>query len=387
MKRQYILIVLIIIAGLVFGIKYLSRKKPVVVAVKEVEVGTVESTVSNTRAGSVKAGHRALLAPALGGQIASLDVQKGDKVRKGEILLTLWNKDLKADVALARGQLAVDQANARQSCLLAENARHQAERQQGLRRYKATSDSDYEDALATANAKTAACEAARAQIEVDQARLDSAKAMLERTLLTAPFDGVVAQVNGEVGEYVTPSPPGIPTLPAIDLIAAGSLYIAAPIDEIDAARIKPGLEARITLDAFAKRVFNGKVRSISPYVLEQAKQARTVEIEVDFLSTEDESDLLVGYSADAEIVIDSRKDVLKVPTESIMEGDSVYVLQSGDNHVERRKITTGLGNWRFTQVLSGLAKGEKVVVTVDREGLADGVKAEVDTSAREPKGK
>ncbi len=383
MKRPYLLILLIVVVCLVFGIKYLTRKKPVMVVVKEVTIGTVESTVSNTRAGSVKARHRAMLAPAIGGQIASLNVEKGDIVKKGDILLTLWNKDLKADLELVEGQLAVDQATARQNCLLAENAEHQAKRQTELRQYSSTSESTYEDAVAEAKAKRAVCQAAEAQTKADGARIELAKAQLEHTILTAPFDGIVAEVNGEVGEYATPSPPGIPTLPAVDLINMDSLYVAAPIDEIDAAQIKPGMETRITLDAFPKRVFKGKVRSISPYVLEVAKQARTVEIEADFLQPAKDVTLLVGYSADVEIVIDSRKDVLKIPTESIMEGGYVYVLHPDDNHIERRKITMGLSNWRFTQILNGLVAAEKVITTVDREGLADGVKVAVDTGANE----
>jgi HlyD family secretion protein len=161
------------------------------------------------------------------------------------------------------------------------------------------------------------------------------------------------------------------------------LYISAPIDEIDASHIKPGMETRITLDAFPKQIFQGKVRSISPYVLELAKQARTVEIEVDFTNPTREANLLVGYSADVEVVIDSRKNVVRIPTESVMEGGYVYVFHSDDNHIERRKIETGLSNWRYTQVLSGLKDGEMVVTTVDREGLANGVKAVIDKTAQE----
>ncbi len=383
MKRTYLLIALVVIVSLVVGVKYLTRKKPVTVVVKDVSVGTVEYTVSNTRAGSVKARHRAKLTPTIGGRIATLNVQKGDKVKKNEILLTLWNKDIKADEKLAEGQLEVALATARETCLLAENAERQAKRQVALKRKNSTSESIYEDAVAAARAKRAACEAAQAQKDVGIARVDSAKAMLERTILTAPFHGIIAEVNGEVGEYVTPSPPGIATLPAIDLINMDSLYIAAPIDEIDAAQIKPGMETRITLDAFSKKVFKGKVRSISPYVLEQAKQARTVEVEVDFVEPSVENNLLVGYSADVEIVIDSRKDVMKVPTESVLEDGYVYVYHPDDNHIERRKIKTGLSNWRFTQVVSGLEAGEKVVTTVDRAGLADGVQATVDKNAQE----
>ena len=62
-------------------------------------------------------------------------------------------------------------------------------------------------------------------------------------MLTAPFDGVVAEVNAELGEYVTPSPPGIPTPPAVDLIDDRCLYVTAPIDEVDAPEIRTGMPA------------------------------------------------------------------------------------------------------------------------------------------------
>jgi HlyD family secretion protein len=91
-------------------------------------------------------------------------------------------------------------------------------------------------------------------------------------------------VNGEVGEYLTPSPPGIMTLPAIDLIDDTCLYVSAPIDEVDAAQLKIGMGGRITLDAYRGKHFTGKLRRIAPYVLALEKQARTVEVEVDFES-------------------------------------------------------------------------------------------------------
>ena len=382
MKRSYLLIVLLVSIGIFLGFRYLTRTKPVTVAIQEAETGTVESTVANTRAGSVKARHRARLAPAIGGQIAILNVQKGDVVKQGQILLTIWNKDLQAELKLAQGQVVAAEATARENCLLADYAGRQARRLTELKRHSSTSESSFEDAVATAEAKKAACQAAEAQRLVSQAKVDAATAMIERTLLTAPFPGIVAEVNGEVGEYITPSPPGIATLPAIDLINMDTLYVAAPIDEIDAAQIRPGMEARITLDAFPKRTLRGRTRSISPYVLEQAKQARTVEIEADFLDPVENSTLLVGYSADIEIVLDSRQEVVKIPTESVLEGGYVYVLHPDDNHIERRKITPGLSNWKFTQIISGLVKSEKVVTTIDREGLADGVKAVIDKSTK-----
>ena len=72
---------------------------------------------------------------------------------------------------------------------------------------------------------------------------------MSSSVLRAPFDGIVAEFNGKGGEYLTPSPPGIQTLPAVDLIDDSCIYVNAPIDEVDAVRLKLGMSARITLDA------------------------------------------------------------------------------------------------------------------------------------------
>ena len=94
-----------------------------------------------------------------------------------------------------------------------------------------------------------ACQAARDEAKVAQANLDINNVLLEETFLRAPFAGIVAEINGEIGEYVTPSPPGVATPPAVDLIDYSCLYVTAPIDEVDAGELHPGLPARVSLDA------------------------------------------------------------------------------------------------------------------------------------------
>jgi HlyD family secretion protein len=201
---------------------------------------------------------------------------------------------------------------------------------------------------------------------------------LERTRLTAPFAGIVAEVNGEVGEFVTPSPVGIPTPPAVDLVDISCLYVSAPMDEVDAPQIRVGMSANISLDAMAKQTFAGKVRRIAPYVLEIEKQARTVDVEVDFLCPEECEGMLPGYSADIEVILKENKTTLRVPTEAVLEGNKVLVFTS-DNTLQQREIKIGLSNWVWTEVTDGLVKGDEVVVSVERDGVEDGVDAVRDT--------
>lgn len=356
---------------------WVSKPEPVRVQVKPAQSGSVEESVSNTRAGTVKACRRARLAPGIGGQIARLEVHEGDRVDAGDILLELWNLDLKAQLALAEREAEAGAARARAACLNADNAEREAQRQLKLKDRRMASEEAVDRASTAAEAGKADCEAANASARVNAARLGVVQAELERTRLSAPFAGVVAEVSGELNEYVTPSPPGIPTPPAVDLIDDGCFYISAPIDEVDAARVKLGMPARITLDAFADRVLEGRVRRIAPYVLDLEKQARTVEVEVEITDPPGDSPLLAGYSADVELITERLDGVVRIPTAAVRVGDapSVLVLDTASGLLAEREIETGIGNWDWTQVRRGLSEGDLVVLSLDRDGVEAGAPA------------
>lgn len=369
------IVVLLIIAGAAVLIWQKTRPKPLELVVKEVVRGTVEKTVANTRAGTVNACRRAKLSPSLGGQVALLPIREGDSVKAGELLLEIWNEDLKAQLVLSEREVAVAEAKANAVCLSADEAGRQAHRAEILFKQRIVSEEHTDQAVTKAKSLRAECIAARASVEMRQAQVEVARVNLSRTRLIAPFDGVIAEIEGELNEYITPSPVGVLTPPAVDLIENSCYYVSAPIDEVDAAEVRVGMEVRITLDAFRNRSFSGQVRRIAPYVLDLEKQARTVEIEVSFDNREAFSELLAGYSADVEVVIDVRQDSLKIPTEAVMEEAFVFVFSPGDHHVQKRTISTGLSNWAATEVVNGLAEGELIVVNVDKPGLEDGVEA------------
>lgn len=377
-RRFLVAAVLVIAVAAWFA--WASRAKPIEVRITVVEKGTVEKTVVNTRAGTVEACRRARLSPSAGGQIARLRVREGARVERGQLLLELWNKDLTAQLALTRQEATSAKATARARCIEARQAGRESDRLQKLLARNLVSEEQIDQAASAASAGNAACEAARATAAVSEARIGVALATLEKTRLVAPFDGVVAEINGELNEYVTPSPIGIATPPAIDLIDNRCFYLAAPIDEVDVAGISVGQPARVTLDAFGERHFRGRVRRIADYVLDLEKQARTIDVEVEFVDAADIEQLLAGYSADVEIILEVRADTLRVPTEAVVDGDRVYVL-TGDGLIEQRRVQTGIANWDHTEILGGLAEGEQVVTSVGREGLADGVEAHREADA------
>ena len=375
---------LIVIALLGAAAWYLTRAKPLAVAVAVADMGRVENTVANTRAGSVMPCRRAKLAPPLGGRIERLNVAEGDRVRAGQVLLTLWKDDLAARERMSREQLQTAKAHVREVCELAKASARDARRARDLRARNFVSQEAVERADADAVAKQASCDSAGTQVAESEARIQASRADTDRTVLRAPFAGIVAEVNGEVGEFLTPSPPGIPTLPAVDLIDDSCLYVSAPIDEVDAAQLKVGMNGRVTLDAYRGQHFAGRVRRIAPYVLAVEKQARTVEVEVEFDRPGEARHLLVGYSADIEVVVTGHDDVVRIPTPALMPGNRVLVLGAG-GVLEERKIETGLANWEFTEVKAGLVRGEQVVASLEREGIKAGARAVAEKAVAQKK--
>lgn len=373
-------IFIVIVLAIIWATWYLTRPQPLLVTLVEVKRGVVEASVANTRAGSVEACQRTKLSPIIGGRIVYLGVKKGDRVKKGQVLIRLWNDDQQAQNDLALTQVESAKKQLGQVCNLAESAEREAARMKALQARGFISKGAEEKALYEAASRRAACETGWADINQALARVKVTKVEQGRTLLVAPFDGIVADIVGELGEYTTPSPPGIPTPPAIDLIDESCLYVEAPMDEVDAPKIKVGQPARITLDALPSKTLMGKVKRVAPYIVAVEKQARTVDIEVSFDETVNIEQLLVGYSADVEVVLDRHEHVLRVPTSALLDGNKVLVFIPDTNKLEERVITIGMTNWAYTEVIDGLKENEKIVTSLEREGIKAGVLVKPETS-------
>jgi len=373
--RWFFVLILVAFAGIFVWHK--MRPKDIEVSVVQVTRGTVEKIVANTRAGTLKACRKANLSPGIGGQISVLTVEEGDRVTEGQLLVELWNNDLKSEAALVEREIKAAEATAAASLLRADIALREAGRMQKLVEDNAISDQDVDKAETEAKVRRATYEAAATGIAVSRAHLAVVNAQLERTMLVAPFDGIIAKINGELNEYVTPSPPGIPTPPTVELLDTSCFYVIAPIDEVDAPAVKINMDARVIIDAFGDKHFPARVRRIDPYVLDLEKQARTVDVEVEFVDEEAEEDFLAGYSADVEIIIEVAQDVLHIPTQALLHGSRVFVHQAQKRTLQERTVQVGLSNWDNTQVVKGLKEGESVVISTDKPGLEDGVRVKV----------
>ncbi|HSM14944.1 MAG TPA: efflux RND transporter periplasmic adaptor subunit, partial [Thermoanaerobaculia bacterium] len=364
---------------------WLGREDRIEVDTARVERGRVEETVTNSRAGTVEARLRAQLSPDSGGRVVALPHREGERVRAGEILLELESTLERGQVELSRRQVAAAAADRDRACLAAERAVRERDRTQRLAEERLVAEDALDRVATAAEEAAAACVAARAQEQAAGAALEVAVETLSKRTLRAPFDAIVAEVSTEVGEWITPSPPGVPIPPILDVLDPGSIYLSLPMDEVDAGRLRVGLPARATVDSLPGRTFAGTVSRVAPYVLDVQAQNRTVEIEVELEDATLAEKLLPGTSADVEVILEERDDVLRVPTAAILADDRVLVVEQ--ERLAERPIETGLRNWDFTEVRSGLEAGDRVVTTLDRPEVRAGARVASARDDEQPAGR
>lgn len=348
----------------------LLRPDPVAVQVQTVARGPVEETVSNSRAGTLRARRDARLSMETAGRVVTIHHREGAVVRRGDVLVTLDTTEARAALELSEREQATVLALLDEAKAVQELARLELKRNQELLAGEAVSAERVDQLRSQVDATTAQLAAASARVAQQQAAAALARTHVEMGTLTAPFDGVIAERWIEIGEWAMP---GQTVLRLVDL---NSLYVHAEIDEVDLSRVATNLPVRVSLDPLRGQSFRGRVVRVAPHVSDREKQNRTVEVEVDFEETPPAAVLKPGISADVELILDRVEDVLRIPAFALIEDR--YVLVSNDSHAVRRDVETGLRNWDFVEIRSGLSAGDQLIVTLDRAEVREGaeVKAE-----------
>jgi len=376
-----------VVASIAVAVVVLRRfvfvEEPVPVVVALASPGRVEATVTNTRAGTVKARRRAKLSPEIGGMVVALPFREGERVSKGDVVLRLDDRIQRSELDLAEKDLEAARSAREEACLAAERAARNLERIRRLADEDIASEHLEDHAQTESRRAEAACRASTARGSRAEAAVTLARTRVEKMMLHAPFDAVVAEVDAEIGEWVTPSPPALPVPAAIDILDPESIYVSAPMDEVDSARLALDQKVRVSIDSFPGEHFWGRVVRIAPYVLDVEAQNRTVEIEVDLDDEELTSKLLPGTSADVEVLLAVRENALRVPTSALIDRKRVLLVGEGLTLVSR-DVEVGLSNWDFTEVVSGLDPGDRVVVSLDRDGVVVGARVEVEVEEGAP---
>jgi RND family efflux transporter MFP subunit len=238
------------------------------------------AATSVTANGYVVARIRASVSAKIPGRIATLGVDGGSKVRKGEVIARLENADYAAAVAEARANLASARAELTEATTDRDQSAREARRTTQIHgeHPELVSAQDAEAAQSRADQAAARASSAQARVQAAQAALGVAEATLENTYIRAPFTGTVLRKEAEVGEVVAPSVGGGLTRGAVVTMAdLSSLEVEVDVNEAYIGRVRHGQATRITLDAYQDTSFRGEVRQVVPTA---DRQRATVQVKV-----------------------------------------------------------------------------------------------------------
>ena len=374
-----------------------------------VEVARGDLAISVSGSGNVEVSDEGKLAFSVGGRIDRVYVEEGDSVTGGDVLARLDTDDLELALTQARVALATQQVAVTEAQIALDTAEYNLN--QALEIYTspeiivAQAEVDAAKAflqiainappsanitLAYAQARLDAAEAvldalvydydteevdikkleaevaerslelAQQSLEQVQQSLEYAQKQLDEATITALFDGVVAKIYSEEGDVIPP--PVMESQVIIYLVDLTTMELNVELDEVDTPGVKPGQRVIIDVDALPGVEFEGEVLTVSPVAKEEAGVI-LYEVKIGFNVPED-SGLKVGMSAETDIVIAERNDVLLVPDRAITEdseGNQVVKVVVNEQ-TEERQVVIGISDDFDTEIISGLSEGEVVVV-------------------------
>jgi HlyD family secretion protein len=325
------------------------------------------------------------------GIVKKLYVDAGDRVKKGQLLADLDKEEIEARVAQAKAQLEASQASAKGTEADLERAKVDAEgvdvpmlkraydRAQGMAKEGVVSASALDDAQKNyelalnkqnvAKAQLLVLKAkigqAQAQVMQDHANLQQLEEQLGYTTITSPIEGIILSRDVEVGDAVSSILVlGSSATLVMTLGDTSEVYVKGKVDESDIGKVYMAQPARIKVESFKDKTFNGKVTKISPMGVEK-DNVTTFEVRVSINNPGGE--LKAAMTANAEIILEEHKNVLQIPEGSILyDKDKKASVEIPDEKGKegKRKVTVNIGisNGAKTELLSGLKEGDQVVL-------------------------
>lgn len=365
-----------------------SRSSGAEVRFEEIEKRDLVATV--TANGYVRARLAVDISADVSGRIVELNVDEGDDVEEGEVLLRIDPTGPQAALSRARAQLSQARAQAAQQEASTVRARRDSERFAALWARDSTliSQQQVQDARTEYEVATSLLESARFGIEQAVAGVDEAQDRLSKTTIRAPLTGKVTRLSVEQGETAvigTMNNAGSLLLTVSDLSVVEAVM---EVDETDVPEIAIGDSASIELDAFPDVEFTGTVTEIGnsairPPSQNATGQSQTIDFEVVITLDTPPEELRPDLSATAEVIVDTRDDVLSVPIIAVTvrdrdagedgEGDGESGNASGENEQEEgvfvvsedkasfTPVTIGIAGQDYFEVLTGLSEGQVVV--------------------------
>jgi RND family efflux transporter MFP subunit len=341
-----------------------SCKKPAAKSVADETFGAAPVKVFKARrqkitekityTGTLEAWNKINITPETGGKIARIVVNEGDRVAKGQLLAELETESIRLQLRQAQAGVAVAEA-------AYADALRNKERMDRLIKEQAVSEQQREKVQL-------AYDAAAAQLEQARAGLNLAQHMLDVSIMTAPFAGVIASKNSEVGNVINPMMGGFGggAGGVVTLMDFSRVKTVVAVSSEDIGRIRKGQPAVLRVSG---RDFPGVVRVVN---LTADPLSKKFNVEAVFDNPDDA--LRPGTFGDVVFELESHENAMVVPQKAVLENSYVFVVEAGK--AVKKAVTLGLQSTTMIEVLSGLAEGLPVIVE-GNYGLEEGAAVQV----------
>jgi len=307
--------------------------------------------------GVIKAWKKIIITPDIGGKIAKIHVEEGDNVKKGQLLAEIDTRAIRLQLEQTRAGLAVAEANFK-------DAQRNMERMERLKSEKAVSEQQYEKIKL-------AFEAAGAQLKQARSSLNLARHNLDVSLMKAPFSGIVASKNAEVGDVINPMMGGFsPNSGVLTLMDFSRVIIEMDVSHQDIIRINKSQAAQLRVTAFPNKVFHGNV-SLVNLIADPLTKKFKVEVKIENADL----DLRPNTFGEVTLEINTHEHALVIPQKAVLENQYVF-LAKNNSTVERIELIFGLQNTEMIEVVKGLKDGDLVVIE-GNYGLENGAKIDI----------
>ena len=320
------------LAMLILCLSFSACKNTVEVKTVRASKTDIEGVVSSITSGTVRAEQMADLAFGAVGRVQSLKVTLGEQVSKDTVLAELENLDLRTSLSVAEKELA---------------------RQTEMRSSNASTQSEFDRA--------------RQQKEL-------AASAYEKSLIRAPFDGIITELNLEVGQLSQIT--AVVPKPLIRLIDTQPRYVRAEIDEVDLPKIKEGMPTRVRILAVRPEPFTGTVRRLIRSISNSREQDRTSLLEI---TLEPVTALLPeGASADVDIITERKSQIVSLPSRAVLgRKGAQYVYQVIQGAITITPVKVGIRNFEITEIVEGLSAGAEIALPSEKEDLKEGTVVQI----------
>lgn len=357
-----------------FSWRYMRARalEPILVQAVRVERGRVRDFVTSVTTGRVSAKQEATVRAEIAGTVSVIHHRRGDVVRAGDPLFEYAPKDLNERLRLASTAVAMAEAQVRQAEQNASVAETNLSRSRRLLEAKAIPSAEVDNLEGQSLVMQRAVDSGRAAVKQALANVEIARTAASKSVVRAPFGGTVLDVKIEIGEITSPGSPVV-------LIAdTALLHVDAEIDEADLARVAVGMPTDVALDALPNERIRGKVLSVAPSVVRDARGGRSIAIDVELPP---DPRLRVGMSADVDIIVAVHEDCFSIPPNAVLgrgASRSVYVVEGGIAH--KKAVEVGISTWEAVEIRTGVQEGDSVITTLSAAKLADGARVKVTAS-------